>query len=178
MFEPKEHFPAETIGYNQAFVRRIRAKRRGIVMATPAPQIEPALIAHEFNARKRPEYSQKQIRSDLAAKAASIHKVTAKLAVDPADISRTAPEIIALVGSEFGVTASAIRGECRARFLVAVRHRAIVRIYLAKPRASLPQIGKWFGRDHTTILHAVQKAGIHKPSLQSPLYRRTQEAGK
>jgi chromosomal replication initiation ATPase DnaA len=138
-----------------------------VIAPTPAPVIEeePVVIPHEFKVRKRLEYTQRQIRHELTAKAAAIHRGTGTINVDLADIERTPQEIIKAVADEFGVTASDIRGECRARFLVAVRFRAIARIYLAKPNASLPQIAKWFGRDHTSILHAVQKTGVHKNRL-------------
>lgn len=57
-----------------------------------------------------------------------------------------------------------ITSACRQRSLVAVRQAAMADVYVKCPHLSLPQIGKMFGgRDHTTVLHAVQKLGVHRP---------------
>lgn len=44
----------------------------------------------------------------------------------------------------------------RSKGMVAARHEAMWRIY-NETSLSLPQIGKKFDRDHTTILHAIRK---------------------
>lgn len=147
----KEPIEESYYGYNPAFVRSVMAKRRGTAVAALAP---PPIKAKVRISTAR------QIRSALAFRAANVHRATSLLRFNADDAHLTPPEIIQHVADEFGVTVSAICGECRSTFFVAVRHRAMARIYLSKPHASLPAIGKWFNRDHTTILHAVQKAGV------------------
>jgi len=153
-----EPFEKTYRGYNREFVQRVRERRRQAILPVVVP-----VVVHEFKAKKRPSSDWKrQIRRELAARATAIHAATHGMKAAPADADRTAAEIIAAVASEFAVTASDIRGACKAVFLVAVRHRATVRVYLAKRDASLQEIGRWFGRDHTSILTALRKAGVYQ----------------
>ena len=71
--------------------------------------------------------------------------------------SVTVEEIIRLVASFYGTEIAAMCGQSRSKEMVRPRH---VAMYLARDLAgaSLPQIGAAMGgRDHTTILHAVNK---------------------
>ena len=147
----KEPIEDSHYGYNRAFVRSVMAKRRGAAILAKEPLPIKAKVRIS---------SARQIRSALAFRATNIHRGTAMLEFNPADAHLTPQEIIRHVADEFGVTVSAICGKARGMFFIAVRHRAIARLYLAKPDASLSQIAKWFNRDHTTVLHAVQKAGV------------------
>lgn len=59
-----------------------------------------------------------------------------------------------------GFTFDDVRGPSRLKRLVAVRHAAIVAVAREFPELSLPAIGRIFGgRDHSTIIHALKKAG-------------------
>ena len=66
--------------------------------------------------------------------------------------------LIRAVARRHGVTVREIMGRRALSHLVAARRAAIVAIYDNFPD-SLPQIGRLFGRDHTTILHHVRAAG-------------------
>lgn len=69
----------------------------------------------------------------------------------------TVPQIISAVCHATGVSHAEIVGDKRSRNIVEARHIAM---YLARDLTdvSLPQIGEHFGgRDHTTVLHAVEK---------------------
>ena len=69
----------------------------------------------------------------------------------------TVSQIISVVSSAMGISTAEIVGDRRARAIVHARH---VAMYLARELTdvSLPQIGEHFGgRDHTTVLHAVEK---------------------
>lgn len=69
----------------------------------------------------------------------------------------TVSQIISVVSSAMGISTAEIVGDKRARAIVHARH---VAMYLARELTdvSLPQIGEHFGgRDHTTVLHAVEK---------------------
>lgn len=46
-------------------------------------------------------------------------------------------------------------GNCRVYTVTAARQEAIYRVKAAKPMLSAPLLGKWFDRDHTTILHSL-----------------------
>src|SRR5690606_166366 len=71
-----------------------------------------------------------------------------------------AKEIIAHVAALHLVPVSEIIGDSRTRRVVAARHAAMKAVADNRPDLSLPRIAKYFGgRDHTTILHAIQKLG-------------------
>ena len=50
---------------------------------------------------------------------------------------------------------------CDARFEAMYRVRTEIKIAGSEP--SLPQIGKWFGRDHTSVLNALRRYGDLAP---------------
>jgi chromosomal replication initiator protein len=56
-----------------------------------------------------------------------------------------------------GITWEHIISARRTRDFIEPRHACFVAVYTRRPDLSLPQIGKIFDRDHTTILSAVQK---------------------
>ena len=64
--------------------------------------------------------------------------------------------IVARVASVYGVKPKDVLGPCRQREVLLPRH---VAMYLARliAKLSYPQIGTAFGRDHSTVLHAVRK---------------------
>lgn len=67
--------------------------------------------------------------------------------------------IVRKLAKQYGVSPREIRGECRQKHLVEIRHKAMYMAYKTG-RYSLATIGRYFGgRDHTSILHAVQKMG-------------------
>ena len=51
-------------------------------------------------------------------------------------------------------------GEARDGETVRIRHQAFILIYKTFPQWSMTQLGRFFKRDHTTILHALKKAGV------------------
>lgn len=83
-------------------------------------------------------------------------------------------DLISSVAAKHGVPYDMITGASRASAVVAIRHEAMALVYQKRPDLSLPQIGKFFGgRDHTTILHAVHKLGVHRPDHT---YRKKKDA--
>lgn len=69
-------------------------------------------------------------------------------------------EIIARVAAWHGYSYSDIVGISRLKPLIVARKDAIVAVKLAYPRLSLSALGRIFRRDHTTILHHLQRAGL------------------
>lgn len=70
--------------------------------------------------------------------------------------------IISEEAAKAGITPEDIRGRRRKRHICNARQAAMARAYVERPDLSLPQIGRMFGnRDHTTVLHAAKKCGVH-----------------
>lgn len=69
----------------------------------------------------------------------------------------TLHEFVSSAATEAGVTEAHIVGPQRTVSVTEARQRAMARAY-ATGRYSLPQIGRAFNRDHTTVLHAFRKA--------------------
>ena len=65
----------------------------------------------------------------------------------------TMAEIIAEVSEETGVSVSAMRGPSRYRIIVYPRHYAMWRM-VQEDRWTWAQIGRFFNRDHTTVIWA------------------------
>lgn len=65
-------------------------------------------------------------------------------------------EILAIVSQKYRIGAKTIRGASRKKTAVMARHEAMwmMRVYCG---LSYPQIGIFFGRDHTSVVHAVRK---------------------
>ena len=76
---------------------------------------------------------------------------------DTTQASITVEHILSVVSGTTGISVTEIRGDKRSRNIVLARHLGM---YLARELTdiSLPRIGERFGgRDHTTVLHAVEK---------------------
>lgn len=72
-------------------------------------------------------------------------------------------DIIRQTAERHGISARRLLGQGRAKQLVEARTEAIAMAYVARPDLSLPALGRLFGnRDHTTILHAVRRAGVYR----------------
>lgn len=69
--------------------------------------------------------------------------------------------IIRAVAAKHGIRVPELMSHRRHAVVVAARHDAIVQVYLARPNMSLPQIGRLFHRDHTSILSCLRKAGVY-----------------
>lgn len=84
----------------------------------------------------------------------------------PSDVAR----IIHRSAAAFGTTAKAIVGRSRLHLVTQARFHAIHAVREAKPHLSLQQIGRMFGRHHTTILNALQqmeRTGVPQPGAAS-----------
>ena len=70
----------------------------------------------------------------------------------------TSATIMGQTAAYFGLTLEDLRGQSRSRVLVNARQIAM---YLCRELTamSLPEIGKEFSKDHTTVMHANKKIG-------------------
>lgn len=94
--------------------------------------------------------------------------------IPPAPFTRaiTFRRIVALVAEEFNVTPEQIRGHYRTQKFVFPRHLSQ---YLAQRVLclSLPLIGRYFFRDHSSVLHAIRK--LKRKIDEDPTLRETVE---
>ena len=84
----------------------------------------------------------------------------------PPPVSRW-KRILIEVALDHGFTVADLRGRRRCNTLVAARREAMCRLYL-ETQATLPQIGCWIGKDHTTVLHGLRKAGVYGSRAEPP----------
>lgn len=83
----------------------------------------------------------------------------------PMSYGRLAELALAEVAARSGYSAEDLRGRRRSRDLVRWRHVAYATLRLATAgRASYPELGRVFGRDHTTVMHGVARVGT-QPDL-------------
>lgn len=73
-------------------------------------------------------------------------------------------KVIEEVCERHDVNYNDIMSKSRFAHIVAARHEAIVRVAAAFPWMSLPKLGRVFGRDHTSIMHALDKFGVPRRS--------------
>lgn len=135
-------------GFNPSFVRRVWAKRREMVKHVPSAH--PKRTIGEILAERAIERERERER-------ARVEKL--KRQMDAGGVQA----IIAEVALAHGVTVAEILGPRRYDALVKARHQAIIEVAIRRPAFSLPQIGRCFSRDHTTILHVLNKYGIRGP---------------
>ena len=69
----------------------------------------------------------------------------------------TMREIAEEIAALHGASLAALKGPRREKSISMARQQAMAAIY-ATHRFSQPQIGKFFNRHHTTVLHAVRRA--------------------
>lgn len=85
-------------------------------------------------------------------------ELPSKLQLDGVEIvTPTAKAILFEVARKHGLSPVELVGNRRQKNIIAARFEAIVRIADEKPDWSLVQIGNFFNRDHTTVLHAIRK---------------------
>ncbi|GGB00232.1 hypothetical protein GCM10011491_30560 [Brucella endophytica] len=104
------------------------------------------------------------------AQSEAVERSTARWGIStPVD---TVPAIIARVAHQHGFTYDDIIEQSRVRKLVAARFEAMAAVRTAKPLMSVPEIAKWFKRDHTTVISALQKMGFKVCGAERPVYDR------
>jgi chromosomal replication initiator protein len=91
----------------------------------------------------------------------------------PTSPAADVPGIIGKVAAAFGVTAKELMGPSRLRRVLVPRQ---VAMFLAREACGLsfPRLAAAFGRDHTTVLHAVRKveAGLASDERLAAVVRR------
>jgi chromosomal replication initiation ATPase DnaA len=162
-------------GMNPDFVRKVWERRR-------AEEHEQRLAEQKRKHREREQArirereAVKDMRAEMKAKieaereaerlANQMAKRAAEAGLSVDDVAQkteqSAREIIEAVAIMADMTYADLVGYSRVKRVVAVRHRAIIEVYTRKPSLSLVQIGRVFKRDHSTIIHALAKAGVKR----------------
>lgn len=178
MFTENEKYDAIYRGMNPAFVRRTQERRRELERAEREAE-RNRIAAEKAMIKERDRNALRVMRDQLRARAKAEKEAreNARLAaLRAAEIGEqytdnlglnhdmTVKEIITLIALEGDMTYDDMIGHSRVPAVVARRHLAIVEVYRLKPAMSLVQIGKAFGKDHSTIVHALQKAGVKRES--------------
>ena len=103
-------------------------------------------------------HKQRKEAAENGAKALELYRCVASYDATnlPSKNTSAGRKIMQEVALEHGLTVLDLVSARRQRGLVRVRHLAMWRIK-NETKLSLPQIGRLFERDHTSILHAVRK---------------------
>lgn len=101
-----------------------------------------------------------QQKFEAAQKALSAQAISYYRVLDIRDSKTPVRSLIERVGTFHGVSFDTIVGPRRDRKSVAARFDAIKAVHEARPDLSLPQIGRHFNRDHTTIINALRKSAV------------------
>jgi chromosomal replication initiation ATPase DnaA len=150
--------------YAHALIREARAERSRLL--TAARKSASALVdgarsdAERLISEAKAEVERlvRDARNEARVLIEMAEQGTADLPPRPAvrDIIKDAAE-------RTGVSVSDIVSHRRAKGINVARREAMAAVYQQRPDLSLPQLGRLFGgRDHTTILHAVRKAGVYR----------------
>ena len=83
---------------------------------------------------------------------------TAHPVIAPPKPRRAMAEILDAVAAAAGIERARLLGPCRARDLVRPRQLCMVLLRRLCPGASLPAIGFFLRRDHTTVLYGIRRA--------------------
>jgi hypothetical protein len=78
--------------------------------------------------------------------------------------------LIATAAAANGVTYEAIMSRARPRDVCRARFDAIAAVVNAYPDMSFPRVGKIFGRDHSSVMHALMKRGFKPRSRHIEQY--------
>lgn len=154
---------------NPAFVRKVMERRKITEKQKAEAERRRQKIVDAERDRQRREANKAldraakeyAARPDAEKEQAHREAVAAILAqyqmLDVIEAKVSARKLMRVVAEGYGVTDLDLMGPRRDRFIVRVRHEAIRAVADARPDMTLPQIGKVFNRDHTSVIHALRK---------------------
>ena len=102
-----------------------------------------------------------RIASDKLARLCEVERHEMRADTPKAQVRK----VIEAVCDRHEITYTDVMSRSRFADVVAARHEAIVAVASAFPWMSLPKIGRVFGRDHTSILHALDKFGVPRRTM-------------
>lgn len=153
--------------FSQEFLDRTR-KPKGRDEIRQESAAAGATITAEAKTRMDIAVKAERLVLDARAEAAAIvaaaeseaARILAEAGLSPSGGRRAVQSIIREVAQRRGVSVRDILGPSRSASIVAIRHEAIAQAYMERPDMSLPELGRRFNRDHTTVIHAVRKYGV------------------
>lgn len=177
MVPHKEFTTGSEILANAAAVReRLMNPKRVVVRDEDASMSHVARLENEIEVHKRTIQQQaeriERMKLDMSDMQAAIlsqaHMLIDTFRASSGEterVMRRSPRQIieGVLSRDFpNVSFSDIVGPRRTRELVEPRHRCMVAVYTERADLSLPQIGKIFERDHTTIISALRKFNVKR----------------
>lgn len=100
--------------------------------------------------------------SMIAEAVTRVGKILGLAGMESSENKQPVIDIIRIVAAKHGVSVTDIKSQTRTLHIVEARHEAMALVYQLRPDLSLPAIGRVFGRDHTTVLHAARKLGVFR----------------
>lgn len=174
MFTDNEEANSRYRGYNPSFFNQAQARRRKAQRAAMAEaskklreereaQRERAIQMEIDIARREVDLSRREKQLSRAwdeVEAIRASALTEAMRHESGNGKPAARSIIAKIAYDHRMTVEMVTGPSRNKEFVEVRHKAIRAVADARPDLSLPQIGRIFKRDHTTILHVLRKTKL------------------
>lgn len=151
------------------YAQDVAARRRRLMgkpqpkVKTPVPapvEVEPQPVLVPFRPRKA---------ADLPTPRCQLQKDAQVIAYREWQVETLGQPCKAHImarATEFGLTYADVVGTSRLRNISTARQQIMCSLREKYPNLTLPQIGRLFGRDHTTVLHALVKFG-HKTSSRA-----------
>ncbi|MEZ2220748.1 helix-turn-helix domain-containing protein [Rhizobium sp. RCC_161_2] len=140
---------------------RLAKMRKSALLPAPKP------AAEAFVTKKLPLWEQINLNFDAHVVAyrvsMSISSFSLSGSARPASewggkVRRSIDSIVLEVLANYpGVSIANVQSSRRTRKVVKPRQEAMFEVFIQRPDLSLPMIGRWFRKDHTTIIHAVRK---------------------
>lgn len=72
-------------------------------------------------------------------------------------------QVLTIIGYELNVSVEDMKARIRKKHIVEARHFAIHILFnhIFKRRVSLPRLGGWMNRDHTSVIHAIRNVDAY-----------------
>lgn len=138
------------IGYNPAFLRKVREKQRLAKQEAERAEAREKHLAEQLaKAKARLAYEQRQQQDNA-------HAHYTEYNVIPLERS-SIRDMIKATAIQHGTTYEEIVGPRRSKGLTTIRDACVRAAADARPDLSLVSIGKIFNRDHTSIIHSLKK---------------------
>lgn len=148
----RSNFVESNPRYQAAVAEQRRREQAKLEARKPSQRL--AVFAHpEFTAEELEEQRKERDRR-------MFEEAAQKFPIAAADDQNTVRGIIARVAAEHGLKSADLTGPSHARKFIGPRHEAIYRVWIEKDPIGLAEIGRYFNRDHTTILSALRKRGV------------------
>lgn len=138
-------------GYSPAFIRQVHEKRR-------------KEAAEKLAAERKSAAEIRKAKPPLTVRDRKVlaEKHCEKMDADTLFAMAAPPwvkDIVAEVCAEHGISISLLLGKRKTKAVAMARHDAYYRTRKAdgRNRPSLPMMGRWFGREHTAVMHGIAR---------------------